>query len=196
MRRLLPTTLFCFGLFFFGGLQIASAQDAQEYSAIDKVTPLKWANSIIFFAGLAYLIYRYSPPFFNARSADIQKAIEEATGLRIQGEFRRSEADKKMATLPGEIAKIQQQHDEALAREYERVQRDTECEVQRIHMGVAAEIAALRKEGVRRVQQHTASAAIDLAERRLRDRLQSSTSNNLQDFLAAVERGTERAGSS
>ena len=191
MRRLILSALFCSGLFLVCGVTPAKAQDAQEYSAIDKVTPLKWANSIIFFAGLAYLIYRYGPPFFNARSADIQKAIEEATGLKLQGEFRRSEADRKMATLPAEIQKIQQQHDEALAREYERIQRDTESEVQRIQAAVTAEIAALRKDGTRRIRQHTAESAVNLAERRLQARLASDDGNYLPDFLSAVERGAE-----
>ncbi len=192
MRRLTLLTLFCSGLFFVCGLAPAKAQDIQQYSAIDKVTPLKWANSLIFLAGLAYLLYRYAPPFFNARSADIQRTVEEATGLKIQGEFRRSEADRKMATLPSEIQLIQQQHDEAIAREYERMQRDTESEVRRIHANVTAEIAALRNEGTRRMRQRTAASAVDLAERRLQERLESEGGNYLPDFLHAVEHGSER----
>lgn len=192
MRRPVLLTLVCAGLFFVCGLTPAKAQSAQEYSAIDKVTPLKWANSLIFYAGLAYLIYRYGPPFFNARSADIQKAIEEATGLKIQGEFRHSEADRKMAMLPAEIKKMQQQHDEALAREHERVQQDTESEIQRMHANVTAEIAALRNEGTRRIRQRTAVSAVDLAERRLQERLASDDGNYLPDFLRAIERGSEQ----
>jgi len=187
VRRLALLTCLGLALFLVCGLTPAWAQNPQEYSAIDKVTPLKWANTLIFWAGLAYLIYRYAPPFFNARSADIQKAIEEATGLRIQGEFRRSEADRKMATLPAEIARIQREHDEALAREYQRVQRDTECEIERINATVTAEIDALRKDGVRRLRQRTAALAVDLAERHLQDRLASDRANYLPDFLGAVE---------
>lgn len=192
MRRFFLLCLFCGGLLLAGAVQPVQAQTPQEYSAIDRVTPLKWANSLIFYAALAYLIYRFGPPFFNARSADIQKAIKDATGLKLQGEFRRSEADKKMATLPAEIEKIRRQHDESLAREYERVQAETEAEIRHIHANITAEIAALRKEGTRRIRRHTAASAVDLAERRLRNRLAAASSNNVADFLDAVERGREQ----
>ena len=194
MRRLFLFSFVFAGLFLIAAVLPAHAQNPQEYSAIDKVTPLKWANTLIFFAGLAWLIYRYGPSFFDARSADIQKAIEEATGLKLQGDFRRSEADRKMATLPAEVAKIQQQHDEALAREYERVQQDTRSEVQRIHANVTSEIAALRKEEARRIRQRTAASAVDLAERRLQDRTASQGGNDLHDFLDVVQTGVESFG--
>jgi F0F1-type ATP synthase membrane subunit b/b' len=191
VRRLVLLT-FCFaGLFLICGVTPAHAQDAQEYSNIDKITPLKWANSLIFFIGLGYLIYRYGPAFFNARSADIQKAIEEATGLKLQGEFRRSEADRRMATIPAEIAKIQRQHDEALAREYDRVQQDTRSEVLRIHSNVTSEIAALRKEEALRIRQRTAAAAVALAECHLQKRVALDGSNDLDDFLFAVQTSNE-----
>lgn len=189
MRRFVLLLCLFAGLFFLAVATPAHAQNAQEYSEMDKVTPLKWANSLIFLIGLGYLIYRYGPAFFNARSADIQKAIEEATGLKLQGEFRRSEADRKMATLPAEIAKIQRQHDEALAREYDRIQQDTKAEAQRIHSVVTSEIAALRKEEARRIRQRTAASAVALAERRLEDRAASDRSNDLDDFFHAVQTG-------
>ena len=191
MRRLVLFGFVFAGLFLIAAALPAHAQNPEEYSAIDKVTPLKWANTLIFLAGLGWLIYRYGPAFFDARSADIQKAIEEATGLKLQGDFRRSEADRKMATLPAEIAKIQQQHDEALAREYERVQQDTRSEAQRIHANVTSEIAALRKEEARRIRQRTAASAVDLAERRLRERAASEGGNDPHDFLHVVQTGVE-----
>ena len=190
MRRFALLLCLFAGLFFFAGSIPAHAQTTQEYSEMDKVTPLKWANSLIFLIGLGYLIYRYGPAFFNARSADIQKAIEEATGLKLQGEFRRSEADRRMATLPAEIAKIQRQHDEALAREYERIQQDTKAEAQRIHSVVTSEIAALRKEEARRIRQRTAASAVALAERRLESRATSERSNDLDDFFSAIQAGS------
>lgn len=193
MRRFVLSLAFGCALLLFGDVHSANAQSPQEYSAIDRLTPLRWANWLIFAAGLGYLIYRYGPPFFNARSADIQKAIQDATGLKLQGDFRRSEADKKMATLPAEIEKIRRQNEESLAREHERVLRETEAEIQHIHANIAAEIAALRLEGTQRLRRHTAESAIALAERRLRDRLVSEQGNFVPDFLQAVERDGNQA---
>jgi F0F1-type ATP synthase membrane subunit b/b' len=193
VRRLVLSATFGCALLFLGDARLAKAQSPQEYSAIDRLTPLRWANWFIFAAGLGYLIYRYGPPFFNARSADIQRTIEEATGLKLQGDFRRSEADRKMATLPAEIEKIRRQNDENLAREHERVLRETEAEIQHIHSNIDAEISALRLEGAQRLRRHTAEAAIALAERRLRDRLASGQDNFLPDFLNAVKRDGNQA---
>ncbi|HSU30079.1 MAG TPA: hypothetical protein VLJ11_02490 [Bryobacteraceae bacterium] len=193
MRRFVLSLAFGCALLLFGNVRSANAQSSQEYSAIDRLTPLRWANWLIFAAGLGYLIYRYGPPFFNARSADIQKAIQEATGLKLQGDFRRSEADKKMATLPAEIEKVRRQNEESLAREHERVLRETEAEIQHIHANIAAEISALRLEGAQRLRRHTAESAIALAERRLRDRLVSEPDNFVPDFLQAVERDRKQA---
>lgn len=193
MRRFVLSLAFGCALLLFGNVSSANAQSSQEYSAIDRLTPLRWANWLIFAAGLGYLIYRYGPPFFNARSADIQKAIQEATGLKLQGDFRRSEADKKMATLPAEIEKVRRQNEESLAREHERVLRETEAEIQHIHANIAAEISALRLEGAQRLRRHTAESAIALAERRLRDRLVSEPDNFVPDFLQAVERDRKQA---
>lgn len=192
MRRFVLSLAFGCAL-LFGDVHSANAQSPQEYSAIDRLTPLRWANWLIFAAGLGYLIYRYGPPFFNARSADIQKAIQEATGLKLQGDFRRSEADKKMATLPAEIEKIRRQNEESLAHEHERVLRETEAEIEHIHANIAAEISALRLEGAQRLRRHTAESAIALAERRLRDRLLSEHDNFVPDFLQAVERDGKQA---
>jgi len=193
VRRFVLSLAFGCALLLFGNVRSANAQSSQEYSAIDRLTPLRWANWLIFAAGLGYLIYRYGPPFFNARSADIQKAIQEATGLKLQGDFRRSEADKKMATLPAEIEKVRRQNEESLAREHKRVLRETEAEIQHIHANIAAEISALRLEGAQRLRRHTAESAIALAERRLRDRLVSEPDNFVPDFLQAVERDRKQA---
>jgi F0F1-type ATP synthase membrane subunit b/b' len=193
VRRLVLSLAFGCALLLFGDVRSAQAQSPQEYSAIDRLTPLRWANWLIFAAGLGYLLYRYGPPFFNARSADIQKAIQEATGLKLQGDFRRSEADRKMATLSGEIEKIRRQYEQSMAREHERVLRETEAEIQHIHANIDAEISALRLEGAQRLRRYTAESAIALAERRLRDRLLSEQGNFVPDFLQTVERDGKQA---
>ncbi len=191
MRRFWLPFIFGCVLLFTCGAPAASAQSEKELQAIDRVTPLKWANTLIFAAGLGYLIYRYGPPFFNARSADIQKAIKDATGLKLEGEFRRSEADKKMATLPAEIEKIRRQHEESLAREHDRVLRETEAEIQHIHANITAEIDGLRQDGTRRIRQHTAQSAIDLARQKLQDRVASEGKSFVPDFLRLVQQDRE-----
>lgn len=177
-------------------LLIAACQAAaqiptpQETAAMDAVTRWKIANSLIFAIGLGYLIAKYAPAFFNARSGEIQKAIQDATGLKIEAEFRSSEIDRKMAGLAQEVKKLRQQYAEELEREHERFRHETDAQVQHIHRNVAGEIEALRLEGVRHVRQHTAQLALQLAERRLEDRAGREPQDDLvQDFVHLVERG-------
>ena len=157
---------------------------------MDAVTRWKLANTLVFAIGLGYLIAKYAPAFFNARSSEIQKAIQDATGLKIEAEFRSSEIDRKMAGLAEEVSKLRQQYAGELEREHERLRHETDSEVQHIHRNVAAEIEALRLEGTRRVRQHTAQLALALAEHRLQDRAaQESQDDLVQDFVHLVERG-------
>ena len=174
---------------FFAVVFSCSAQES-EGGPYDTLGPWKITNTILFVIGFGFLIYKYAPAFFNARAADIQKAIKDATGLKIEADFRYSEIDRKMATLADEVKKMRAQSALEMEREHARVRRDTEQSIQHIRQNVAAEIEALRLEGVRNVRQHTARAALAIAEQRLRERLAGGESEDVvQDFVRLVERG-------
>jgi F-type H+-transporting ATPase subunit b len=150
----------------------------------------KLINFAIFAALLGYAMARLGPRFFNARSSDIQKAIKDATGLKIDADFRYSEMDKKMANLAGEVEKLRAEAASEMNRERERQRQQTAEESERIRKNTTAEIEALRAEGAAQVRQHTIELAFGLSERRLRDRLaQSEPDDLLQDFAGLVERG-------
>jgi len=181
----------------FGGLMLcvgahhAAAQEPKEQAA-EPAGDMKWKiiNTALFVIGVGYLISRSAPAFFNARSADIQKAIKDATGLKIEADFRYSEIDRKMATLTDEVKRMRAQSAIEMDREHERIRRDTAFEIQRLQQNVSAELEAFRKEGIRKIRQQTAQAALALAERQLRDRLAGGDSyDQVHDFVQLVERG-------
>jgi F0F1-type ATP synthase membrane subunit b/b' len=190
--RRLPWPCLFPGLVLFAAAFQAAAQvpNPQEVAAMDTVTLWKIANTLIFAAGLAYLIAKYAPAFFNARSSEIQKAIQDATGLKIEAEFRSSEIDRKMATLAEEVKKLRQQYAVELEREHERFWRETQAQIEHIHRNVSAEIEALRLQAMRRVRQHTARLALEVAEHRLQERAGLDVQDNLvPEFVQLVERG-------
>jgi F0F1-type ATP synthase membrane subunit b/b' len=167
----------------------AFAQES-EPQGLDKVTVWKVANTLIFAAALGYLIAKTAPRFFNARSAEIQKAIQDATGLKIEAEFRSSEIDRKMATLAAEVNKLREQSAAEMEREHARMRKDTAVEIEHIHRNVAAEIEAFRFGAIRQVREHTAQLALELAERRLASQLSSGDQEEMvRDFVHLVERG-------
>ena len=178
-------------LFFLLSAALAAAAQVyspEQRSALDTVTIWKVVNTAIFAIGLGWIIAKYAPRFFNARSADIQKAIQDATGLKIEADFRYSEIDRKMATLSEEVKRIRDEAAIEMEREHERIRRATEFELQQIHARSMAEIDALRGEGVRQVRQRTAHLALALAERRLRERAGAVEPSLFDDFIHLVER--------
>ncbi|MDQ2948169.1 MAG: ATP synthase F0 subunit B [Acidobacteriota bacterium] len=191
MRRRLLTACVWGGLLLSFGACHAFAQEAKEQAA-EPAGDMKWKiiNTALFVIGIGYLLRKSAPAFFNARSADIQKAIKDATGLKIEADFRYSEIDRKMATLTDEIGRMRAQSAAEMDREHERMRRDTAVEIQRLQQNIAAELDAFRKEGVRKIRHQTAQAALALAEQRLRDTLAGTESEDqVHDFVQLVERG-------
>lgn len=178
-------------LLFLGTAQsFAQETKAQETAALDIVTRWKILNTAIFLIGLGWLLWKYAPAFFNARSADIQKAIKDATGLKIEADFRYSEIDRKLATLADEIRKMREEAGRELEREHERFRHESQAEIEHIHHNVAAEIEAFRQEGVNQVRQRTAQLSMQLAERQLQERFQSGEPEDLlYDFIHLIEQG-------
>ena len=135
-------------------------------------------------------IWKYAPAFFNARSADIQKAIKDATGLKIDADFRYSEVDKRMANLAAEKKKLEEQAEAEMEREHQRMLRETEEELEHIRGNVAAERDAFNAQGTLAIRLQTARLALQLAERRLQERFASGEPGDmLQAFIHLVDRG-------
>lgn len=162
----------------------------EEKAELDRVGRWKIINFSLFVIVLGYAVVKYSPRFFNARSADIQKAIKDATGLKLEADFRYSEIDRKMATLSEAVKQLRAEASLEMEREHQRVLQQTQEEIAHINHNVAAEAEAFQNEGRVRVRRRTAELALDLAERRLQDRFASGEpSGLLDDFIHLVERG-------
>lgn len=195
-RSILRATLFA-GLLLAAADRPLHAQANGENQATADSNPnespdTKWhlINTAIFAIGLGWAIWKMAPAFFNARSADIQRAIKEATGLKMQADLRYSEIDRKMATLPDEVKRMREQSAVELEREHRRRQDETAREVKRIEDASAAEVEALRQEAIRAARQRTARGALQLAEERLAARVSGSSNEELlRDFIHLVERG-------
>jgi F-type H+-transporting ATPase subunit b len=196
LRCILRATLFA-GLLFAAADQPLHAQTRGEKGPIADSNPnenpdTKWhlLNTAIFAIGIGWAIWKMAPAFFNARSADIQRAIKEATGLKMQADLRYSEIDRKMATLPEEVKRMREQSAAEMEREHRRRQEETAREIKRIENASTAEVEALRQEAIQAARQRTARSALQLAEARLAARVSGSSNDDLlRDFIHLVERG-------
>ncbi|HLH04504.1 MAG TPA: hypothetical protein VKX25_17190 [Bryobacteraceae bacterium] len=193
MRRVLLSLVFCAGLLAVvpGHVQAQqeSQAEAQETALLDRVGRWKIINTAIFAVLLGWFIAKKAPGFFQARSSDIQRAIQEATGLKLEADYRHSEIDRRMANLAGEVKKIRDEANAEMEREHGRMRHETETEIERIRHNALNEIEALRKEAADRVQLHTAQLALEQAERQLRERFaRGEQAGLIDDFVRLVER--------
>ncbi len=194
MRRVLLSACFCGALFLVGAGAICAQNTASQQDAAEQEGEFKWhlINSALFAAVLGFGIWKLAPAFFNARSADIQKAIREATGLKMQADLRYSEIDRKMASLAEEVKRMREQARLEMEREHQRRLGETSEELEHINSSVAAEVEALRSEAAYQIRQRTAQLALSLAERRLRDSALSGANDEpFRDFIHLVERGKQ-----
>lgn len=167
-------------------VETASQRVAQEDEA-SNVMKWKLINSAIFALLLGFAAVKYGPKFFNARSLDIQKAIKDASGLKIEADFRYSAIDKKMANLSGEVGRMKAEAAAEMDREHNRVLEETRDEIEHIGRHADVEIESLREDGALAVKRHTAQLALGLAEHRLQAHYaQNDEQNNVGEFVSLV----------
>ncbi len=180
-----------------GGLSLTAQQPASHETASQQVAQedeqssierWKLINTALFAIVLGFGIYKVAPKFFQARGLEIQKAIKDATGLKIEADFRYSQIDKKMANLQAEVARMKAEANAEMERERQRFQDETAEEMAHMARNADYEIESLRTEGTRQVKRHTAHLALARAEQRLQAHFAASfDQNNVNEFIGLVE---------
>jgi F0F1-type ATP synthase membrane subunit b/b' len=163
------TRLFLFTLVLLVPLYSQESGEQQEIAQEERVSGWKWANFAILAIGLGYLISKTAPAFFNARSEEIQKAIKEATGLKVEADFRSSEIDRRMATLAAEVQKMRDEAKLEMERESHRLDEETRTALDRVQQHTTREIEALRHQALLSVRDHAVHLASELAIAHLQD---------------------------
>jgi len=174
------------------GVTAFAQERSQQPSASeqDSSAPWKVTNFLIFALGLGWFIAKKGPRFFAARSADIQKAIKDATGLKMNADLRYSEIDRKMASLAETVKQLRDQGAIEVEQVHQQILRQTEQQIQHIRENAVIEIEILYAEGRRRVKHYMAGLTLSVAEQRLRKQLSEAEPDNLfHDFVNLVERG-------
>ncbi len=167
------------------------AADATEaHPSEEPSLALKWANFGILALGLGYLLRKQAPAFFNARTDQIQKAIKDATGLKMEADFRASAVDRKMATLGAEVEKMRRESQAEMEAEHGRLKKETELAVERINLQVTQEVASMRQNAAHELRRHVADLAASMVSSRLRDHLTADDRTQLiREFADHVRRG-------
>jgi len=172
MKRLLPVLLFTAAIC----LAQESSPEASEPSAI-----WKWANFVILAAGLGYLMAKTLPAFFQTRTSSIQKSIVEAQQAKMDAERRAADMDARMSALGSEIERFRVQSHAEMEQEGARIRSETADQIRKLERQAEMEIESAGKTAQRELRAFAAELALDLAEQRIRDRLNAETETALID---------------
>lgn len=169
-----------------GGEHGAAA--AEGHDPGDPYLAWKWANFAILAVVLGYMLSKALPPFFASRTAEIQKGIADASKMRSEAEQRAADMERRMASLSVEIDQIRTEARTQMAKEGERIQKDAEQQLARIQHQAEQEVGAISKHASLQLKAEAARLALDIAEQRLRGRMDSNTQGVL------VERFVKQMG--
>jgi F-type H+-transporting ATPase subunit b len=167
---------------------------AQEYAekdveSKDELLVWKWANFVLLAAGAGYLLSKHAPPFFRSRTAEIQKDITEAQANKQAAEKRAAEMDARLNSLGAEIEKFRAESKIEMEGEAERIRQETAHQIEKIQKQAEQEIEAAGTLATRELHTYAAKLALDLAEQRIRTRLDASTEAGLvEDFTKDLQR--------
>ncbi len=165
---------------------IAPAQESkvvQREEATEKSEPIgwKWANFVLLAIGLGYLIGKSVPAAFRARTVEIQKGISEAQIVKQDAEKRAAEVDARIRGLGAEIERIRTESKAEMQQESERIRQETARQIARLEAQAQQEIESAGKVARRDLKNYAASLALDLAEQRVRARMDGTAEAGLVD---------------
>ncbi len=159
-------------------------QNAESKSAEHKpedFTTSKWVNFAILAVALGYLIGKSAPQFFRDRTASIQKDMEESAKVASDAEARAKAVEAKISRLGEELERMKADARADMARENERLQKDTAKLIERVWQRAENEVESAAKVARLELKQYAAQLAVDLAEQRIRTRLNPETQGKLID---------------
>jgi len=167
------------GMLIFGATALYG-QEAKEAAPFDELF-WKWANFILLAAGAGYLLAKHLPKFFKSRSADIQKDITEAQQTKLAAEKRAAEMDARLRSLGAEIESFRAHAKVEMEQEAIRIRQETAHQIEKMQKQAEQEIESAGHLAGKELREYAAKLALDLAEQRIRTRLDAGTEAGLVD---------------
>jgi F-type H+-transporting ATPase subunit b len=168
-------------MLLFGATAIHAQEKAEEPITKDEMLVWKWANFIILVAGAGYLINKHMPAYFRGRTTEIQKDITEAQATKLAAEKRAAEMDARLKSLGADIEKFRVQAKIEMEQEAARIRQETAHQIEKLQRQAEQEIESAGTLASRELSAYAAKLALDLAEQRIRTRLDASTEAGLVD---------------
>ncbi len=131
-----------------------------------------WVFICLNFAIVAGFIYWASRSnliqAFRARTAAIQKGIEEARRASAEANARLEQIQERLSKLDSEVAEIRAAADADFSAEEQRIQQAAEADARRVIETAESEIAAAAKSARRELRTYAAELAVELAKKNIK----------------------------
>jgi F-type H+-transporting ATPase subunit b len=124
-------------------------------------------NFAIVAAAIAWAWKKNVPAMFRARTAGIQKAIEEARRASEDANRRLADVEKRLSRLDQEISEMRTTSEKEAAAEEGRIKAAATEDAKRIVESAEQEIAASAKAARRELTEYAADLAVSLAAKQI-----------------------------
>jgi F-type H+-transporting ATPase subunit b len=155
-----------------GAVCVASAQEKTESAEQHEQSLLqlvsRWANFLILFGGLAFLLKKPMSDFFRTRQNDITGGLKRAEDAQSSAQARMDEIERRLAHLSSDITALRAETQKESLVDRERVLADAKSEVERIIEQSQQEIERVARTVEREIKEHIADLVIDRAGNTLR----------------------------
>jgi len=169
------------------GAVLLSAQEGE--TSLEPGAGWKWANFVILGIGLGYLLAKLLPPIFKSRTDEIQKGIAEARAIKEDADKRAAEVEARTRTLGADIERFRVESKAEMQHEGERIRQETAAQIARLEIQAQQDIEMSGKLARRELKSYAAKLSLDLAEQRVRARMDPATEQGLVDaFIQDLER--------
>lgn len=156
--------------------ETAEFKQSSSVQRIARLTGLSLSNAYLFsivlnFVLIAGVIFwagrKYLPGLFSARTAAIQKAMQEAQKASEEARRRLAEIENRLMKLDGEIGMMRDSAEKEAAAEESRIQAAAQQDARKIIETAQQEIASAAKSARRELTAYAADLAVSLAKKQI-----------------------------
>jgi F-type H+-transporting ATPase subunit b len=125
-------------------------------------------NFLVIAAAIIWAARKFLPGMFSARTAAIQKAMQEAQKASEEARRRLAEIESRLMKLDGEIGMMRNAAEKEAGMEEERIRAAAQEDARKMVDAAQQEIAAAAKAARRELTAYAADLAVGLAQKQIR----------------------------
>ena len=141
---------------------------AAEHQESPLQTVFRWANALVLFGGLGYLLRKPARAFFEARRQEITSGLKRAQETEVRAKARMSEIEQRLSRLSEEVAGLRAEAEKESVVEHDKILAEARREIDRVVEQSRQEIERVARSVERDIKENIAELVVNRAENTLR----------------------------